>query len=69
MPKGGGRGKETNSNEKKIDTDACCVSIRYFSELYKKRLSRRRRNPIKETILICDNKGTDGVVSMNSTLF
>lgn len=59
----------TYSNEKKSETEACFVASKCFILLYKKRLSRRRRNPIKETIRMWDNMGTDGVVSIYSTLF
>lgn len=60
---------ETYSNAKKSDTDGCRVCIKYITELYKKRESRRSRKPINEMIRMCDNVGTDGVVSMYSTLF
>lgn len=61
--------QKTYSNEKKREPEACPVCIKSLMELYRNRQSTRRRKLIKEIILMWDNMGTVGVVSMYSTLF
>ena len=50
-------------------TDASHLSMSDLNELDRKRQSTMSRKARKETILMCESMGTEGVVSMYSTLF